>query len=503
MAEMERAEAGMASADRRLTTGPADVSGGWWRRSLRRRFAIGFGLLVLFGAVVIRVMHYRASAELLARDLDVQLWARLGTLKAQERFAPETLLDPQFHVAELFMPEAGTASGWTASHAVGAIVPHAGELGDAAGFTWFAGVWETDGTPVDALDLPEAFAWEPRWLERLDSLWTSDDGRHRLAATAGRHGTVLVAGTPLANLAAARRRILLVNVATFVGWMPVVLGCAWLLLRRLLRPLGSIAATAQRIRAGHFEERIDVTRADEEIAGLAATLNEMLDRLDVVRVAQSRFNADVAHQLLNPVHGILLEADVALSRPRGSEELVASVDRARQLARRIEALCEALLTFSRTAVLDPARLQRVDLEPIVADAVEQVMPAAAPRGIRIDADGSAVVRGDAGLLHEAFVNLLANAVTHTPDGGRIEVVVDRAGDGHRVRVIDHGRGVSPEVAGHLFERFQSATPGGGHGIGLALCRGILRSHGGDIVHVPTPGGGATFEVLFPDPTRAA
>jgi two-component system OmpR family sensor kinase len=288
-------------------------------------------------------------------------------------------------------------------------------------------------------------------------------------------------------------------VATFVGWIPVVLGCAWLLLRRLLEPLGGIAATAQRIRGGHFEERIDVARADEEIAGMAATLNEMLDRLDAVRVAQSRFNADVAHQLLNPVHAILLEADVALSRPRGAEELVASVERVGGLARRIESLCEALLTFSRTAVLDPARLQLVDLEPIVSDAVDQVTPSATARGIRIEAEGSAVVRGDAGLLHEAFVNLLANAVTHTPDGGGIEVVVDRLATGHRVRIIDHGGGVPAEVAEHLFERFQSATPGGGHGIGLALCRGILRSHGGDIVHEPTPGGGATFEVRFPDP----
>jgi signal transduction histidine kinase len=489
----------MGESSARPTGSPRAVPAPWWRRSLRRRFAIGFGLLVLFGAVVIRVMHYRASAELLARDLDVQLWARLGTLKAQERFAPETLLDPQFHVAELFMPDAGTARGWTASHAVGAIVPHAGALGDPAGFTWFAGVWQPDGTPVDALDLPEAVAWEPGWLERLDTLWTSADGRHRLAATAGAHGTVLVAGTPLADLAAACRRVLFVNVATFVGWIPVVLGCAWLLLRRLLAPLGGIAATAQRIRGGHFEERIDVARADEEIAGMAATLNEMLDRLDAVRVAQSRFNADVAHQLLNPVHAILLEADVALSRPRGAEELVASVERVGGLARRIESLCEALLTFSRTAVLDPARLQLVDLEPIVSDAVDQVTPSATARGIRIEAEGSAVVRGDAGLLHEAFVNLLANAVTHTPDGGGIEVVVDRLATGHRVRIIDHGGGVPAEVAEHLFERFQSATPGGGHGIGLALCRGILRSHGGDIVHEPTPGGGATFEVRFPDP----
>ena len=107
-------------------TGVVPVAVGRWPASLRGRFALWFGLLVVAAAVTIRLAHYRATADLLARDLDVQLWARLGTLVAQERFAPETLLDPRFHVGELFMPDPRGASGWTAAHAVGIVVPYAG-----------------------------------------------------------------------------------------------------------------------------------------------------------------------------------------------------------------------------------------------------------------------------------------------------------------------------------------------------------------------------------------
>lgn len=479
---------------------PAPV--GRWPTSLRGRFALWFGLLVLVSAVSIRVLHYRATVELLVRDIDVQLWSRLGALKAQERFAPETLLDTHFRVADLFLPSLAHASGWTASHAVGVGRPADEGVAPAGAFSWFAGVWRRDGTPVDALDLPPGIAWDDAWHERLDTLWTSSDGRHRLAATAGSHGTVLVAGTPLASLSAAKRATLLTHLATFALWTPLILGFAWFLLSRLLRPLRTIAATARRIRAGRFDERIDVTAADQEIAGVADTLNDMLDRLDAVRVAQSRFNADVAHQLLNPVHGILLEADVALSRQRTETELAAAVGRMGDLAHRIEGLCEALLTFSRTAALQPERLRRLELEPIVAEAVEQVLPAAGARGIAIEATGSAIVKGDESLLHEVFVNLLDNAVAYSHDRGRIDVVTQASAEGYRVSVVDRGTGVPPEGVAHLFERFHSASPGGGHGIGLALSRNILRAHGGDIVYAPTPGGGATFEVRFPATAQA-
>jgi signal transduction histidine kinase len=90
-------------------------------------------------------------------------------------------------------------------------------------------------------------------------------------------------------------------------------------------------------------------------------------------------------------------------------------------------------------------------------------------------------------------------VEHSGAGRTVAVKLDADPAGCRLAVIDHGRGVSAEEIPQLFARFHTGKPGGGHGVGLALSRLIMRSHGGDLVHEPTPGGGATFILRFPPP----
>ena len=461
--------------------------------SLRRRFAVWFGLLFVLGAALFRLAHYRTTVDTLARDFDVQLWSRLAAVKAQERFAPDTLLDPHLRTEGIFLPSLPAQSDWIVPRALGWAVPRLEPSVDAP-FTWFAGVWKRDGTLVDALDLPAGFTFDAAWSRLVDTLWTTPDGAHRLAATAGAHDTLVIAGTPLAGLVDTTRRAAWHQVLTFAVWVPIVLGTAWVLLSSVLAPAARLAAIARRIRAGHFGERIDVRCTDAEFVEAAHALNAMLDRFDAIRESQARFNADVAHQLLNPVHAILLETEAA---GHGGDP-ASRLRRIDDLGHRIEALCETLLTYSRSAAIDEARLVPVDLEPIVAAASDRTAPAAAGRGITVaPPDTGSVVKGDAALLEEVFVNLLVNALEHSPTAARIDVTIDRDGDACRVAVIDHGPGVPPADVPGLFERFHSGKAAGGHGIGLALSRIIARSHGGDVTHSPTPGGGATFTVRLP------
>jgi two-component system OmpR family sensor kinase len=107
-----------------------------------------------------------------------------------------------------------------------------------------------------------------------------------------------------------------------------------------------------------------------------------------------------------------------------------------------------------------------------------------------------IVKGDAALLEEVFVNLLVNGVEHSAPGDQIEIVVGRDASGCRAAVIDHGAGVPDAALAELFTRFRSGKSAG-HGVGLALSLRILRSHSGDLVHERTPGGGATFTLRFP------
>lgn len=460
--------------------------------SLRRRFATWFGLLFVVGAVALRVLHYQGTVDVLVRDVDVQLWSRLATVKAQERFAPDTLLHVHARTAELFLPDVPASPMRRPRPLFEFVFPAL----DAWTTGWFAGVWREDGTLVDDLDLPADLVWQADWRDRLDTIWTTPDGRFRLAATAGAHRTTLVVGAPLAGLAAAEQRAALFQVATFFLWVPLLLGIAWFLFARLLEPLGRITDTARKIRAGTFDERVAVSRTDSEFHEMAEALNEMLDRLDTIRQSQARFNADVAHQLLNPVHAILLETEVA---PRRSAEQAAeALSRIDGLARRIGAICDVLLTYARTGGLDPARLRPIDLEPVVAAAIDRVAARAADRGITIDPPPvGVVVRGDAALVEEVFVNLLANAVEHSSAAGRIEIAAGGDEAGCRIDIVDHGGGIAPADVPFLFKRFRSGKPEGGHGIGLAISRRILQSHGGSLTHAATPGGGATFTLRFP------
>lgn len=452
---------------------------------------VWFGLVFVAGAILFRVMNHQASVDAVERDLDIQLWARLGAVKAQERLAPEARLGPHLHAAGPFLTDTPRAAAW-GPHWLGFGVPRI----DPGEFHWFACVWRRDGTPVDAIDLPPGFAWNPNWADRLDTIWTTADGTLRLAASAGAGDTLLVAGTPLGPLATATRRAAAFQLLTFAIWVPLVLALGWLLLSFVLVPLESIATTARRIRSGSFAERIDVEHVDAEFHEVGRTVNEMLDRLEAIRKMQSQFNADVAHQVLNPVHAILLEADAAAAAM--GVDRAPQVERIAGLAHRIEEICEGLLAYSRSAALDARRLAPLDVEPIVAAAIDRVAPAAASRGIVIEPPSrGAVVKGDATLLEELFVNLLANAVEHSPVGGSVEVTVAADAAASLVAVIDHGPGVAAADLPHLFERFRSGRPEGGHGVGLALARVIARGHDGDVHYAATPGGGATFTVRFP------
>ena len=225
------------------------------------------------------------------------------------------------------------------------------------------------------------------------------------------------------------------------------------------------------------------------------------DRSDAGTTDLDELLAVLSHELSTPLTVIggyaeMLHARLAKEEAEQLLPGVAAIERnVHNLARLVTALADARGGGGGAG----ADAVTFDLVAFVAQTLTDLVPILGGHEVRLDARvPSCDVRGDAVGLRQVLTNLLGNAAKFAPAGSPIEVVVDRSGDVVEVAVVDHGPGVPPERAGELFGRFSRlGSTRKGLGLGLYLSRTIARRHGGDVVHRPTPGGGATFAVSLP------
>jgi two-component system OmpR family sensor kinase len=171
-------------------------------------------------------------------------------------------------------------------------------------------------------------------------------------------------------------------------------------------------------------------------------------------------------------------------------------------AKRMGVLVEDLLMLARLDETTQRPREPVDLAALARDAVEDARATAPERAISLNADEQATVSGDAHQLQQVLANLLRNALVHTPAGTPIEVSVERDDGSVLMAVRDHGPGLPPVSRASIFERFWRSEGGrergrGGAGLGLAIARGVVEAHHGEISAADAPGGGALFVVRLP------
>ena len=247
---------------------------------------------------------------------------------------------------------------------------------------------------------------------------------------------------------------------------------------------------------------------------IQAEREELLERERQARAESERaarlkdeFLATLSHELRTPLSAILGWADVLRERMDDRDRVRRGIDIIRRNAWSQAQLIEDLLDLSRV-ITGKMRLhvERVSLPAIIEAAVEAVRPAADARQIRLDSviePISEKVHGDAARLQQVLWNLLSNAVKFTPEGGRVEVTLARAGSDVEIRVSDTGKGIHPDFLPHVFERFRQgdsspAREHGGLGIGLALVQQIAELHGGQVrATSPGVGLGSTFTLRLP------
>ncbi|MCX5387680.1 cell wall metabolism sensor histidine kinase WalK [Streptomyces sp. NBC_00083] len=286
-----------------------------------------------------------------------------------------------------------------------------------------------------------------------------------------------------------------------------------------LRPLRRVASTATRVselplHSGEVAlyERVPGAEADArtEVGQVGAALNRMLDHVHEALSARQesetrvrQFVADASHELRTPLASIRGYAE--LTR-RGREEVGPdtrhSLGRIESEAARMTGLVEDLLLLARLDAGRPLSYESTDLSSLVVDVVGDAHAAGQGHAWLLELPAEPVaVRGDRERLQQVFVNLLANARTHTPPGTTVTARVEPRGSWVLVEIDDTGPGIPAELLPHVFERFargdaSRSRNAGSTGLGLAIVQAVVAAHGGRVSVRSTPGR-TVFTVLLP------
>jgi two-component system OmpR family sensor kinase len=283
---------------------------------------------------------------------------------------------------------------------------------------------------------------------------------------------------------------------------------------RAMRPIKDLTQTARKIASTRDpSERVPMPDADDEIAELAKTLDEMLHELDASRTeteqiaqAQREFVADASHELRTPLTSILANLELLQDRlaqqGRNGEE-AEIVEGALNSSKRMRRLVADLLLLARADAGRAGVRSDCDLAAIVGSALVEVRPVAGNHELIVAPTQPTPVKGNPDDLHRLVVNLLENGVRHTPPETRIHVDLRREDHTAVLEVADDGPGIPPGMEEQVFSRFVRGTgpadtnTDGGTGLGLAIVQAVATSHGGSVEAGKTPHGGAQFTVRLP------
>ncbi len=299
------------------------------------------------------------------------------------------------------------------------------------------------------------------------------------------------------------------------GLAAAMVGAAWIgsrwLARQALTPVEVLTTTAEQISVPSLKTRVVLDAPYEEFARLASVFNAMLDRLHTVFEGQRRFVADAAHEIQTPLTVIKGTIEVALQQRRSADEYRDALVTNLGQIERLSTLTRSLLTLAQFAGdRPPVKLVPLALAPLVQELVKELTVLAEDRKVRLTLDTHPVplVLGDDGRLTQLLINLLDNALAHTPPEGTVTVRLRPENGRVVVEVEDTGPGIAPEHLPHLFERFYRGDPArdresGGAGLGLAIVKEIAEAHGGTVGVNSTLGKGSTFAVWLPAMTPPA
>ncbi|HVQ76653.1 MAG TPA: heavy metal sensor histidine kinase [Candidatus Binatia bacterium] len=460
-----------------------------WGRSLsvRTQLTLWYSSLLLVILILIGALSYRVLAWSLTQDLDASLGTFARVLQEADRWSGPS---PEDALRDLLGPE---------------MADKLFQLLDPMG---------RPGSRSSALRqrrLPlSAQAWRnaARGERTVETVVLTSGERVRVLTMPVLRGGTLVqliqVGIPLARVEDALRRYLQIVLALGPVGVLLAAGGGAGIARVALRPVREMARTARRITAEDLAARIPPRGAGDELDYLAETLNGMLARLEGAFDQMRRFNADAAHELRTPLTVLKGEMEVALRSERSPAEYRRVLGTSLEEVERLIKVSEDLLLLARAPSEVGLRRARVDLEPLVLEALDAGVRLASGAGVSVSLGQMtpAAAIGDGPALRRAMLNLVENAVKYTLPGGRITLSLGQADGLARIVVEDTGIGIDAADQERIFEPFvrldeARSRETGGSGLGLAIARSIVVAHGGHLDVQSAPKAGSRFTIELP------
>jgi two-component system OmpR family sensor kinase len=358
----------------------------------------------------------------------------------------------------------------------------------------------------------------------------SDVGDFRVLAMRMSDGDKILTGLPLASTDTAVADLVTVELIAGLAGLAITALAGVLVVRRTLRPLSHVAATATRVTelplaSGEvaLPERVPVADTDPrtEVGRVGAALNRLLDHVEESLGARQasemqvrQFVADASHELRTPLASIRGYAEFfrrqqgdALEGGRVTPEDVAhTLRRVESEALRMSVLVDDLLLLARLDAGRDLEIGEVDLTDLAVDATSDAHVAAPGHHWHVDVPpGAVLLTGDAVRLHQVVANLLTNVRTHTPEGTTATLRLRVEGETAVLQVIDDGPGIPAALRPHVFERFargdaSRSRAAGSTGLGLAIVQAVVAAHDGT-VSVSSRAGRTEFTVRLPGATQ--
>jgi two-component system OmpR family sensor kinase len=351
-------------------------------------------------------------------------------------------------------------------------------------------------------------------------------GHYRVAAVRTDDG-VVVTGLPTDDVDTLIGNLIWLELLLTLAGVAAAATIGSVVVRRQLRPLREVAATAHEVSTLPLSEgaidlspRVPDRLTDEstEVGQVGSALNTLLSHVETSLTARHaselqvrQFVADASHELRTPLATIKGYAELSRRRPEDPEALLGALNTVESEAGRMSSLVDDLLLLARLDAGRPLERKPVDLTHLLLEAVSDARVLGPGHKWRLELPEEAVeVVGDEARLHQVVTNLLGNARRHTPPGTTVTVGVSpapegpTAGDGFaRMTVTDDGPGFDPALAPRAFERFtrgdsartRDAHPGGA-GLGLSMVEAIVTAHGGT-VDLSTRPGQTRFTIALP------